>query len=105
MSKKNKYLSTEDKTNVINTLEMQFKAMSIDEKKAVLKKIDISKDDIEKLDEDGMLDKLVSTYNPILDTIDLNNFSVDAKYITANEYLSGEKKTELKTEIENYKKL
>ena len=105
MSKKIKYLSSEDKANVLKTLKIQFKAMTIDEKKAVLKKIDISKTDIEKLDEDGMIDKLVSTYNPILDTIDINNFSIDAKYKTANEYISGNKKTELKTEIENYKKL
>jgi DNA-directed RNA polymerase subunit H (RpoH/RPB5) len=105
MSKKNKYLTNEDKIDIVNTLKMQFKVMSIDEKKAVLKKLDISKTDIEKLDEHGMLNILISTYDPILDAIDLNNVNIDTKYITANEYISGDRKTELKTEIENYKKL
>ena len=105
MSKKTKYLSIQDKTDVINTLTAQFKAMSIDEKKAVLKKLDISKTDIEKLEEDGMVNKLVSIYTPILDKIDINNFSIDSKYKRANEYISGDKKAELKTDIETYKKI
>ena len=53
-------LTAELKKAVLNTLETQFKKMSIDERKAVLKHIGISKTQIESKDEDGMLKELLS---------------------------------------------
>jgi len=100
-----KKLSKTEVNSVLNTIELLFKQMSKDEKKAILKKIGIGKVDIEALDDDGLLTKVKSTYKTIIEGVDLNNFRVDEKYKTGAEFLSRKKKTQLKTEIENYKKL
>ena len=101
-------LSSKDITDVLNTLSAQFKVMTSDEKKAVLKKIGVSKTDIEQLDDTGLINKLRSEYNKILPKIDLNDFKVDQKYIKANEFITKNDtstKTLLKKEIEDYKKI
>tara|TARA_R100000655_G_scaffold31221_1_gene62663 strand:- start:4279 stop:4602 length:324 start_codon:yes stop_codon:yes gene_type:complete len=103
--KKELKLTQKDIADVIKTIEIQFDTMDKDEKKAILKKLGISKNDIEKLDDTGLVNKVKSEYNKVLPNIDLNNFSLDRKYIIANEYISKKKKTELKKEIEDYKKL
>tara|TARA_R100000664_G_C2758408_1_gene147246 strand:+ start:1055 stop:1372 length:318 start_codon:yes stop_codon:yes gene_type:complete len=105
MPKKEHKLSDQDIKDILYTIERQYKRRTIDEKKAILKKIGISKDDIEKLNDKGLVDKLISEFNKILPTIDLNNFTIEEKYKTVNEYISGDRKSELKTETENYKKL
>ena len=98
-------LSKGDLSSVLNTIEMLFDKMSNDEKKAILKKIGVSKIDIEKLDNNGLVDKVKSTYKSIIENIDLNNFTLDNKYKEGAEFLSKKNKSILKTEIENYKKL
>ena len=84
---------------------MLFDKMSNDEKKAILKKIGVSKIDIEKLDNNGLVDKVKSTYKSIIENIDLNNFTLDNKYKEGAEFLSKKHSSLLKTEIETYKKL
>tara|TARA_R110001592_G_scaffold341404_1_gene630371 strand:+ start:587 stop:910 length:324 start_codon:yes stop_codon:yes gene_type:complete len=98
-------LSKGDLSSVLNTIEMLFNNMSNDEKKVILKKIGVSKIDIEKLDNNGLVNKVKSTYKSIIENIDLNNFTLDNKYKEGAEFLSKKNKSILKTEIENYKKL
>ena len=98
-------LTAELKKAVLNTLETQFKKMSIDERKAVLKHIGISKTLIESKDEDGMLKELLSSYSTEFDKFDFNNPRVNPKFKKGAEYISKKRKEELKTEIKNYKKL
>jgi len=108
MSKKSKkLLSSQDIKDILKTLEICYKAMSLDEKKAVLSRLGKSKKSIEALSEDGMLTALKNDYNTMLPTIDLNNFNPNStkfsKYKVANEYVSRKKQKELKEEIETYK--
>lgn len=98
-------LSKGDVESVLYTLETLFKDMSKDEQKAVLKKIGVSKTDIESLDETGLVAKIRSSYKTIVEDVDLNNFRIHSKYKTGAEFLSKKHKEQLKTEIENYKKL
>jgi hypothetical protein len=107
MSKKKKklFLSAQDQQDVLNTIEKSFKYLDNDGKKTILKTIGITKVDIEKLDEDGLIQKVLSEYSKIISKIDLNDFKVDEKYKKANEYMSGDKKTEFKKEIKDYKNL
>ena len=98
-------LTTTEITNVLDTLDFLFNKMTTDEKKAVLKKIGVSKRDIEALENDQLITKLKTEYTSLLRNFDKNNPTVDEKYKRGCEYMSKKKKTELKTEIENYKRL
>ncbi len=103
MPKQLKLTKTELK-NALDTLDFLFERMTNDEKKAVLSKIGVSKRDIEKLDPSNYRVKLKEEYTTVFSNFDKNNPQVDAKYKTGCEFMSKKKKTELKTEIKNYKK-
>tara|TARA_Y100000592_G_C5214697_1_gene196588 strand:+ start:185 stop:499 length:315 start_codon:yes stop_codon:yes gene_type:complete len=97
-------LTNTEINNILDTLDFLFNKMTIDEKKAILNKIGISKRDIEALDADNYTTRLKTEYTTVLRNFDKNNPQIDAKYKTGCEYMSKKKKTELKTEIKNYKK-
>ena len=98
-------LTTEEKADVLKTIEQSFKKLSEDQKKTILYKIGISKIDIERLSEAELLTKVKTKYDTIISRIDIDNFSVDSKYKTAAEYMSGDKKSEFKTDVQTYKNL
>ena len=91
------------KADVLKTLENQFKVMSIDERKAILKKIGVTKKEIETLDERGLIRKLNDKFSAEIDKFDFNNPSVDPKFKKGAEFISRKNKKDLKTEIINYK--
>ena len=98
-------LSNQDLKDVINTIEFNFKKMDREEKRAVLLELGLSKTKIEGLSDLDMLKSVKDEYENILPKIDLNDFKVDKKYKTANEFMSRNKPKELKEKIQKYKEL
>tara|TARA_Y100001973_G_C5194410_1_gene333195 strand:+ start:1161 stop:1490 length:330 start_codon:yes stop_codon:yes gene_type:complete len=98
-------LSNQDLKDVINTIEFNFKKMDREEKRAVLLELGLSKTKIEGLSDLDMLKSVKDEYENILPKIDLNDFKVDKKYKTANEFMSRNKPKKLKEKIQKYKEL
>ena len=102
-------LTKKELEGVMYTVEYLYKRMDRDEKKIVLKTIGLSKNDIEKLDEAGLLSKVKEKYQDHFKDIDMNNFTPDVNYKKGLKYCSKkfdkDVKKEIQTEIENYKKL
>lgn len=97
------------KNTIINeallALESYFNKLDLYQKKTILKKIGLSKNDIEKLDNRDLFKHLKKEYNKVLSEIDLNDVDFDIKYKQAAGYMCGENLEDFKTEIKNYKKL
>tara|TARA_R100000664_G_C2755210_1_gene142886 strand:- start:1826 stop:2155 length:330 start_codon:yes stop_codon:yes gene_type:complete len=98
-------LSNQDLKDVINTIEFNFKKMDREEKRAVLLELGLSKTKIEGLSDLDMLKSVKDEYENILPKIDFNDFKVDKKYKTANEFMSRNKPKKLKEKIQKYKEL
>ena len=91
---------------ILFTIEYLFNRLTDCERKAILFKIGLSKNEIEDMDLVEQTEKAKEFYRLFVDVFDMNNPpDLDAKYKEISRYISGKNKDTLKKEIETYKKL
>tara|TARA_R100000664_G_scaffold16331_1_gene25083 strand:- start:4124 stop:4438 length:315 start_codon:yes stop_codon:yes gene_type:complete len=101
-----KKFTDKESNNILSTVEKLFALMNDCERKAILFKMGLPKNEIEDMDSIEQNKKVKEFYTLLVNDFDMNNPpDLDVKYKEISRYLSGKNKDTLKTEIENYKKL